>query len=300
MINPYAPADRALFGPAGNSERFYAEGYKKSEQAPAWIGNMGLNAFEYSAGHGVLLSEGTARAIGDACRAAGVFVSLHAPYYINCASPDREEKNIDYLLSAARALWWMGGRRVVVHVGSPGKLPRAQAMENVRSTLNAALERLSEEGLGNMLLCPETMGRPSQLGTLEEILSLCAQDQRMLPTLDFGHLHTIGLGALKTSDDFRRVLDQVFHALDEARARACHIHFSKIEFTAKGEKQHRQYGEEGFGPDFSLLAPLLWEYKMTPVVICESRGTQADDACLLKALYERAGDAGQPRRDATD
>lgn len=276
------------FGPSGNSDRFYAEGYKKTEQAPAWVAAMGLNAYEYSAGHGVSMGEATARAIGGQAQSRGVALSIHAPYYINCASElaERRDKSIEYLLSAARAIDWMGYDRVVFHVGSPGKLPRPTALHFAQDTILRALDALGEAGLAHVVLCPETMGRESQLGALTEILALCALDARLLPTLDFGHLHAAGQGALKGADDFRRVLDQMLDALGYERARHFHAHFSKLEYTAKGEKRHVTFADEGAGPNFELLAPLLLEYKLEPTVICESAGTQADDALQMMRIVE--------------
>ena len=73
----------AKFGPAGNSESFAAEGYRKSEDAPAWLAAKGLTAFEYQCGRGVRCGEETALKIGAAARANGIQMSIHAPYFIN-------------------------------------------------------------------------------------------------------------------------------------------------------------------------------------------------------------------------
>ena len=278
------------FGTAGNSDSFYAQGHKATVDAPRWLAAQGLDAFEYSAGRGVMLGEKTGRAIGREAAAHGIALSIHAPYYINCGSPDivKREKSIDYLLTAARACDWMGGDRVVFHIGAPGT-DRPEANRLSKQVVNTALTRMDDMGLGHIALCPETMGRPSQLGSLDEVLALCKTDERLVPTLDFGHLHTVGLGALNSTEDFRRVLERMMQVLGEARARAFHVHFSHIEFTAKGEKRHMTFAEEGYGPDFALLAPLLLEYRMTPTIICESRGTQAEDALAMKArLIDRA------------
>ncbi|NLG24465.1 MAG: TIM barrel protein [Clostridiales bacterium] len=278
------------FGPAGNSDRFYREGRKASEQAPAWLADLGLNAYEYSAGHGVSLGESTGRRIGEAAARTGIRVSLHAPYYINCCqdAPGRAQKNIDYLLAAAAAVDWMGGDRVVFHVGTPGKLPRAEAFSRAAAVLAQARRALDGAGLGHVLLCPETMGRPSQLGTLDEVIALCRADERMVPTLDFGHLHAAGGGALRSPAAFERVLTALIDGLGTERSRAFHAHFSRIEYTAKGERRHMTFADQGYGPDFAHLAPLLVKHRMEPTIICESRGTQADDAIAMRDLYAAA------------
>ncbi len=278
-------------GPAGNSERFYQEGFKKSEQAPAWLRGMGLSALEYSAGHGVSLSEATARAIGAEAAKNGVQMSIHAPYYINCCTDDpiKRPKNKRYLLEAARAIDWMGGVRVVFHVGVPDKKERAASFARAKDDIAEARQLIVDEGLSHIVLCPETMGRPGQLGTLEEILEICRMDDSFLPTLDFGHLHTIGLGALNSTEDFRRILDRVIEVLGFERAQSFHAHFSKIEYNAKGERMHKTFADEGYGPEFAHLAPLIAEYKLSPTIICESRGVQADDALIMRQLLVESG-----------
>lgn len=275
------------FGPAGNCDRFYEEGMKSSHQAPAWIAAQGLNAYEYAAGHGVSIKEETARLIGSAAREHGIAVSIHAPYYINCGSPEAEKQlaSIDYLLKSARAVDWMGGNRVIFHVGSPGKRRREDAFEGACKVVRAARAALDEAGYEHILLCPETMGRPSQIGTLDEILTLCKDDDRMLPAIDFGHLHSAGCGCMTSEAAFDRVLEQMIAALGIDRCRHFHAHFSKIAYTAKGEKMHMTFADADYGPDFAHLAPGLKKFGLTPTIICESRGTQADDARIMKEIY---------------
>ena len=275
------------FGPAGNCDRFYEEGFKASAQAPAWIAAQGLNAYEYAAGHGVALKEETARQIGEAARTHGISVSIHAPYYINCGSPEEEKRlsSIDYLLKSARAIDWMGGNRVIFHVGSPGKRKRESAFEDACKVVQAARTALDEAGLEHILLCPETMGRPSQIGTLDEILHLCKADERMIPTIDFGHLHSAGCGCMKNEAAFEQVISRMIGALGLERCRHFHSHFSKIAYTAKGERMHMTFADIDYGPDFHHLAPIIKKYGLEPTIICESRGTQADDALIMKEIY---------------
>jgi len=274
------------FGPAGNSRRFYDEGFKKTEQAPEWLARQGLDAFEYPMGRGVNLSETSARAIGRAAKTCGIRMSVHAPYFINCASadPSGREKSVDYLLKASRAADWLGATRVVFHIGSPGKLDRAEAFRLSLETVARARSRMDEEGLSEIALCPETMGRPSQMGSLDEVLELCKADPRHIPALDFGHLHVVGQGALNSPDDFHRVLAQMTDALGYDRVRDFHAHFSHIEYGPKGEKRHMNFSDEGYGPDFRHLAPVLMEMGLEPVVICESAGDQADDALFMRRV----------------
>lgn len=275
------------FGPAGNCDRFYEEGLKSSPQAPAWIAAQGLNAYEYAAGHGVSIGQETAEKICAAARENAISVSIHAPYYINCGSPEEEKQlsSINYLLQSARAVTWMGGTRVIFHVGSPGKRSRDAAFSDACKVVRAARIALDEAGYEQVILCPETMGRPSQLGTLEEVLHLCRENDRMLPTIDFGHLHAAGRGCMTDEAAFDRVLTEMISVLGYDRCRNFHSHFSKIAYTAKGERQHATFADLEYGPDFHHLAPMLKKHGLEPTIICESRGTQADDALIMKEIY---------------
>ena len=184
------------FGPAGNADSFYAAGFKSSLQAPAWLQSLGLNAYEYSFGRGVSLGAETAGKIAAEARARDIAVSAHAPYFINLANPDPEkrEASFRYITESAAAVTALGGDRVVVHVGADLKQPRAEALARCRDGLREAYLRLADLGLGRVHLCPETMGRRSQIGDLQEILDLCLLDARLIPCIDFAHLHALGGG----------------------------------------------------------------------------------------------------------
>lgn len=276
------------FGPAGNSESFYAQGYKSSWQAPGWLRAMGLNAFEYSFGRGVGLSEEMAEKIAVYARDNDVAVSAHAPYFINLANPDPEkrEASFHYITDSARLVTCLGGDRVVVHVGAVMKLERQEALCNCEQGIREAYRRLDDLGLGQVHLCPETMGRPSQIGNLQETLRFCQMDERLVPCVDFAHLHALGQGALREMEDFSAVLDAVESALGLARAQEMHVHFSTIEYTAAGEKRHRTFAEEKYGPRFEHLAPLLKARGYAPRIICECKGTMAEDARAMMEIYQ--------------
>ena len=203
------------FGPAGNSDSFYAQGYKASWQAPAWLRGMGLSAYEYSFGRGVQLKEDMADRIAGLARENDIAVSAHAPYFINLANPDPEKRegSFRYITDSARLVTHLGGDRVVVHVGAMMKLERAEALQNCREGIREAYLRLDDMGLSQVHLCPETMGRPSQIGDLKETLAFCLLDERLIPCIDFAHLHALGHGALNTTEDFAAVLDAIEAAL---------------------------------------------------------------------------------------
>ncbi|MGI6670753.1 MAG: TIM barrel protein [Christensenellales bacterium] len=278
------------FGPAGNSQSFYDAGYNATVQAFAWVKSMGLTAYEYSFGRGVSLGEDTATAIGEEAAAHGVALSAHAPYYINLANTDSEkrEKSFGYILSAARMLSLMGGQRLVVHPGATRNLERSHAVELCAQGLREARVRLADEGLSHIVLCPETMGKKGQIGDLEETLAFCEADEALVPCIDFAHIHALGQGQLADTEAFAQVLDALESRLGMERARLMHVHFSTIEYGASGEKKHHTFAEPEYGPRFEHLAPLLVQRGYQATIICESKGTMAEDAQAMLALYQEA------------
>lgn len=278
------------FGPAGISDSFAAQGYKTSLDIPAYTAGMGLDAFEYQCGHGVRLAEGKARQMAALAAEKGIVFSVHAPYYISMSSLDEEKRlgSIRYLLQSAQLCRALGGRRIIFHPGSCGKQSRAAALDKALDTLRRGVEALDEAGYGDMTLCPETLGKIGQLGDLEEVLALCGVDRRIVPCIDFGHLNARTLGGIRSRADYAAILDRMGEALGDDRARTFHVHFSRIEFSAGGEKRHWTFAETQFGPEPEPLMELLAQRGLEPVVICESAGTQAEDAQTMQALYRAA------------
>ena len=279
----------AKFGPAGNSDSF-SRVHKSSLAAPRWIADFGLDCYEYQCGKGVHVGEATARAVGENARRAGISLSLHAPYFLNLATPDPEslEKTIGYITAACRVAAWMGAERVVIHSGALMKRTRRQALDTARQSLVQVLSACDDQGFSHIALCPETMGKINQLGDVDEVLELCTLDARLVPCIDFGHLYARSLGADDGAEAFSRMLDRVEAVLGRARAGRFHSHFSRIEFTPKGgEKCHRTFADHGgYGPRWEPLAAEVARRGWSPTFICESAGTQAEDALTMKQIYQ--------------
>ena len=276
----------ATFGPGGNSIDFP---YKSSLDAPGWLASLGLDLYEYECGRGVNISEESARELGNRAGQAGIGLTLHAPYFVSLANPDPEslKKTVGYVLSACRAADWMGATRVVVHSGSLMKRTRREAQDISLRSMAEVIRVCDGEGYGHITLCPETMGKINQLGDLDEVLELCELDGRLLPTVDFGHLYARSLGADEGTEAFVRILDRMKEVLGEERASRFHSHFSRIAFTPKGgEKCHVTFeNNEGFGPDPDPLMAEIAKRGWSPTIICESAGTQAQDALTMKRIY---------------
>lgn len=279
----------AKFGPAGTSDAFKAQGFKSSLDVPEYVVKAGLDCFEYQCGRGVNIGLEKATLLGQLAKEKGITLSLHAPYYISMSSVEEEKRlnSVKYILDSARAVNAMGGDRIIVHTGSCGKITREKALELAKDTMKLAINALDNEGLSHIHICPETMGKVNQLGTLYEVVELCKLDERLIPCIDFGHLNARDLGVLKTKSDFENILITLRDELGSFRFENFHSHFSKIEYTTGGEKRHLTFEDTVYGPDYEPLMDLVVKYNLSPVFICESAGTQDIDAKQMKDYYER-------------
>ena len=275
------------FGPSGNSIAFSEAGNKTSEQSAVWVKNLGLTCFEYSFGRGVNLSEEKAISIGNAFKECGVEISVHAPYYINFANPDDDmaEKSYNYILQSAKMVKLMGGKRVVFHPASQGKMKREEAVDLTEKRLKILRDRIYDNHLEDLIFCPETMGKLGQIGTIEEVTRFCKIDKIYVPAVDFGHINSREWGSLKTEEDYFVRLKYMIDELGFDKMQHFHVHFSKIEYSAKGEVRHLTFEDDHYGPNFEPLSKVLKDLGLTPYIICESAGTQDIDALKMQKIY---------------
>ena len=276
-------------GPSGNSEAFYASGRKHTYEEGEFLHSLGLNAFEYSFGRGVSMSDETAGKIKSEFSKYDVAISAHAPYYTNFANPYPEmiSKSIGYILQSLYACNKMGGERVVFHPAACGKAERKDAVAATKANLTLLAEKCRDISFP-FKLCVETMGKLNQIGTVEEVVDFCLIDDMFYPCFDFGHINSYMRGGIKTKDDYRRILDYTVDKLGFEKASNMHVHFSKIMYGDKGEIKHLTFADEKYGPEYAFLAELFDEYNMSPYVICESAGTMSDDALIMKNLHKNA------------
>lgn len=275
----------AKFGPAGNGDAFYSAGFKSTHQAFSWLKEIGLDLYEYQCGQGVRGSDEAFAKVGSEAAKHGITLSLHAPYFISLSGIEEEKrlKSVDYIRQSVHAAECMGAGIIVIHTGSASKISRSEAVELAKDTMYRALCDMPDTKVAFGL---ETMGKLNQLGTLEEVVQICGIDKRLRPVVDFGHLNARNVGSLfVTADDYRRVFDYIGEKLGAEYADTLHCHFSKIEYTGAGEKKHLTFADDIYGPRFEPLAEALAKDGYLPTIICESAGTQAEDALEMKKLY---------------
>ena len=265
-------AETTRFGPAGVPPMFRLMGAELSD-VPRLLREEGLDALEYEAvrwGPKPQLTQKHAEELGAAAKENDVRLSLHGSYYINL-SGKREvvEASKRRLIASATAADWMGAYVMVFHTGFYGRFEKDFAFKTCLNALNEVSAEIRNLGL-RVKLGPETMGRKFQVGTIDEILTICQEVEDTQLVIDWGHLHALHQGTLKKTEDFRAIAEKVEEKLGTEALKSMHCHFSKIEFTSLGEKRHHTLDEERYGPDFRMLAEVIADFQMHPTMICES------------------------------
>lgn len=266
-------ADHPRFGPAGVPPLFRILKATLAD-IPKLLREEGLDAFEYQA---VRWRAKPQMRMEDAEKLAleasknDVLLSLHGSYFINfCGEKAIVEASKKRLIACAVAAEWMKAYVVVFHPGFYGKKLKREALASCVKALKETVVGMKDLGIEDVKIGPEVMGKLAQLGSLDEVLSLCEKVEQTQPVIDWSHLHARGKGCLRTIDDFRRIIDEIEKRLGAEVVKNLHCHFTKIEFTSKGERCHHILDEKLYGPDFRMLAKVIAEYHLKPVIISES------------------------------
>lgn len=278
------------FGPSGNGENFYNLGLSGAKDSAKYVKDLGLDCFEYSFGRGITLSPKTAEETGLAFYNNGIELSLHAPYFINFATveEDKELNSYNYVINSLKYAKIMGAKRVVFHPSTQGKLDRQSAVDLTHKRLTKLADLIVENNLDDLIVCPETMGKSKQIGTVEEIARFCTIAPFFVPAIDFGHVNSRENGSLNTVEDFEKVLTVTGDIIGKQKLDKLHVHFSKIMYGDKGEIKHLTFEDNVYGPNFAPLAKALKNKGVEPFIICESAGTQDIDAKQMKDIYFNA------------
>lgn len=279
--------DKIRLGPAGNPVDYSGP----STGAPKFISEEGLTAYEYQGTRGIRIKEENAQRLGKNAEEHDIWVTIHGQYWINFASQknDTIEKSKERLYKAARIGSLMNGHQVVFHPAYYSSRGKEEAMELVLAGIKEVVQKLEDENL-DILVGPETSGKKSQLGSLEEIIQICQGVPRCAPTVDFAHIHARKNGALETKEDYWRIFNKIEDALGSEAVQNLHTHFTELEYGEKGEKKHLTYGSK-YSPPFRPLAQIIVENGYTPVIISESPILD-EDALKFKEILKEAGYKG--------
>jgi deoxyribonuclease-4 len=289
-------ADRTRFGPAGVPPLFRVLGARIPD-VPKLLREENLDAFEYQAvrwGQKPQMKQEDAESLGAEARKNDVLLSMHGSYYVNlCGKKEVAEASKKRLVACATAANWMGAYVVVFHMGFYGRLEKSFAFRTCVNALKDIVATMNSLGIRNVKLGPETMGKVFQVGCLDEILTICEEVEQTQLVIDWSHMHARRQGRFRKVGDFRAVAEEVERRLGTEAARNMHCHFSKIEYTDKGERRHHVLDEARYGPDFEMLAEVIAEFKMRSVMICETPLLDVD-AVKMRDIYKKVVERQNP------
>jgi deoxyribonuclease-4 len=265
-------AEQTRFGPAGVPPTFRLLKAKMYD-VPGLLREEGLDAFEYQAvrwGAKPQIKQADAEKLGEEAKKIDVRLSMHGSYFVNLAGKkDVVELSKQRLIAGATAADWMGAYVMVFHTGFYGMFEKSFAFQTCLQALKEVSQTMKDMGL-KVKLGPETMGRKFQVGSLEEIITICQEVEGTQLVVDWGHLHARNLGTFRKVEDMRVVAEKIESTLGTEALRGMHCHFSKIEYSNQGERKHHTLDEPRYGPDFELLAQVIKEFNMHPTMICET------------------------------
>ncbi|MCS7102631.1 MAG: TIM barrel protein [Candidatus Korarchaeum sp.] len=271
--------DRTRFGPAG-----YPIGAPK-ERVFSYLREIGLDAMEYQAVRTIPKSEDVLVWIREGSERNDILLSLHAPYAINLCSKEKGEASARRIVDSAIAAAKMGAFHVTFHPGYYGGMSKEESLKLAINQLEKIREELKAMNL-NIELGPETTGKPSQLGSLDEVLSMAEEVDGVSPTVDFAHIHAREGGIIRSRREYERLLDEIERRLGYLNGLV--IHFTEVELAKSGvgERMHHDIGSN-YGPPYEPLADIMAEYELKWVVISESPILEKDSV-KMRSIYEEA------------
>ncbi len=247
------------------------------------VRKLGLEAMELEFVHSVNIRESKAPEVKEAAKKSNVALTSHGQYYINLNSnePEKIEASKKRILNAARILNLCGGWSLCFHAAYyMGDVDRAY--DSVKASLKNVVKKLKDEG-NPVWIRPETGGKLSQFGSLEELIKISQEVEQVLPCIDFSHHYSRSIGRLNKKEDFSNILEELEKGLGRHALDNMHIHAQGIDFTEKGEKNHAPLSVSDF--NYKGLMEALKEFKVKGVLICESPILEKD-ALTLKKEYE--------------
>ncbi len=270
--------ERLLFGisglPLGDGSVKY-----NYQSGIAYLKSIGLDAMELPFVRNVNVTDKNKDAILREKNERDLYLSAHGSYFINLNAdePEKQQQSLERIIKGARALHAVGGRSLVFHPGFYLNDSAEAAYASIRENLS----KLPDFGVDYRL---ETTGKPTQFGSLDELIALCREVPTCRLCVDFAHIHARGGGALQTYDDFAAILAKIRDGLGETALGDMHIHLSGINYGAKGERNHLEFKESDFR--YGLCLQALKDFGVNGCIICESPILERD-ALLLKETYAK-------------
>lgn len=272
--------DKLRFGPAGIPHSTPESGIIA---ACNQVKQLNLECMELEFVRNVYLTEKSAKDLGEVAKKNNIILTSHASYYVNLSSAEKDkiEASKDRIIKAAQMAWLAGGYSVTFHAGYYQKEDPAKVYAKIGKEIKEIVKRLKDKG-NKIWIRPETTGKASQFGNLQEILKLSNEIDQVMPCVDFSHLHARSAGKENTLVEFRNTLEQIEKHLGKEGLNNMHIHVSGIEYTQKGERNHVNLKESDL--NYKDLVKAWKEFKIKGCVISESPNLE-EDALLMKKIF---------------
>lgn len=256
------------------------KGYKKGLDI---IKEMNLDGVEVEFVHGVRMNEANQKLVKEFAQNPDYKITCHGPYYINLNSQEEEkiEASVTRIIETARMGQNIGAYSITFHAA----FYMGQEPNTVYNTVFKSMEKISsvlETENNNVWIRPETTGKGTQWGTLEEIVKLSKEFKNILPCVDFAHIHARNNGIYNTYDEFSKMLEFMGKELGSDIFDNFHAHLAGIEYSAKGEKNHLILEESDM--NYKDLMKALKNFDVKGVLVCESPNIETDTK-LLKDYY---------------
>lgn len=249
------------------------------------VHHLGLGALELEFVRRINISLEKTYLVKETAERENVVLTCHAPYFINLNSAEKEKviASKQRILNSARIAYVCGAFSLTFHAAFYQNVQPEKVYLKVKKEMQEMIGILQEEG-NNIWLRPETTGKPSQWGSLKEILQLSQEVEQVMPCIDFAHLHARENGKNNSLEEFRQILGQVEKALGRNGLENLHLHMSGIHYGERGEKHHLILEESDF--KYPELMQTLKEFRAAGVLISESPNIEGD-ALLMKRYFEK-------------
>ena len=249
---------------------------------------LGLDALEVQFTHGVRMGKELALKIAEKAKEENVKLSVHAPYYINLLSKEKEKlvASRKRILDSARLAGFLGAEKVVFHTGFYGSYSKEEAFQLVQSELEGIVENMREFD-ENVKLAPETMGKQKTFGSVDEILGLSKNISGVVPTFDFAHIHARGNGCLVSQTDFSNLFDQIESIVGKKELDSLHCHLTGVVYSKGNERRHLNLLESDLA--WRELIDEVIERKINPTIISESPCIEVDAMLVRDYFLKKAG-----------
>lgn len=256
-------------------------GYPKAFEI---IKDMNLDGMEVEFVHGVRMSEETRKLLKKISQDNGFVLTSHGPFYINLNSkePDKVDASVQRIIETAQAAHDFGGFSITYHAAFYMGGDKETVYQQVKTQTQKITAALNEKGINNVWIRPETTGKSTQWGDYEEIIRLSKEFDRVLPCVDFSHVHARTAGEYNTYDEFCKILERIGTELGQEALQNFHAHLAGIEYTSKGEKRHLILEESDM--NYKDLLKALKSFGVCGALVCESPNIETDTK-ILKDYY---------------